>query len=63
MKICRDCSRPFDEDQEQDHDPARELGGIFLKSTVVANNDDLCPECLEKLGMLNLMGFFPMKPP
>ena len=59
MNICRDCLPPFDDDQEQDYDPARELGDIFLKSTGVANNDNLCPECRKKLGMLNLMGFRP----
>lgn len=62
VRICRDCLRPFEEYQNQDYDPARELGDIFLKSTGIAGNDDLCPECRDKLGMLNLMGFLPMKP-
>jgi len=59
VKICRDCLRPFDDDQEQDYDPARELGDIFLKSAGATGDDDLCPECRKKLGMLNLMGFPP----
>ncbi|MDI6776169.1 MAG: hypothetical protein QMD03_02845 [Syntrophales bacterium] len=39
-----------------DYDPARELGDIFLKNTRTASDDDFCPGCREKLGMLNLMG-------
>ena len=62
MKICRDCLLQFDDDQEQDYDPARELGDIFLKSAGSASFKDLCPECREKLGMMNLLGFSPMKP-
>jgi len=59
VKICRDCLRPFDDNQEQDYDPARELGDIFLKSAGAAS-DDLCPECREKMGLMNLLGFSPM---
>ncbi len=62
VKFCRECLRPFDDHQEQDYDPARQLGDIFLNSTGIANNDELCPECREKLGMINLLGLFPMNP-
>jgi hypothetical protein len=41
------------------YDPARKLGDIYLKSAGATGDDDLCPECRKKLGMLNLMGFSP----
>jgi hypothetical protein len=56
MKVCSGCLKPFDEWQDKDCDPARELEDIFLKSIDSVNDDDLCPECREKMGMLNLMG-------
>ena len=62
MKTCRDCLLPFDDDKEQDYDPARELGDINLKSAGATSDDDLCHQCRAKLGMMNLMGFIPMKP-
>jgi hypothetical protein len=57
MKICSKCSRKFNDQEDADYNPARELEDIFLKHTIGVNSDDLCPECIEELGRLNLMGF------
>jgi hypothetical protein len=48
LEICRDCLRSFDDDQEQDYDPARKLGNIYLESAGATGDDDLCPECRKK---------------
>ncbi|MGC9975526.1 MAG: hypothetical protein ABSC57_02230 [Syntrophales bacterium] len=59
MKLCKRCFKEFDEDESVDYSPARELGDIFISR--VCNNDvqELCPECREELGIMNLMGFKP----
>ncbi len=57
MKICSKCFREFNEREDTDYNPAVALGDIFLEHTAGANGADLCPECREELGMLNLMGF------
>ena len=57
MKICPECLRPFEEWQDLEYNPLCKLGEIFLRSTGRTNDVDLCPECRQKMGMLNLMGF------
>ena len=57
MKICRNCSRPFDKQQDLDYGPARELGDIFLRRSSADDDEELCPDCREKLGVSNLLGF------
>ena len=58
MKLCKKCFREFDEDESIDSSPARELGDIFILK--IGNDDlekELCPECREEFGVMNLIGF------
>jgi hypothetical protein len=57
MKICKKCFRAFNERDDDSHNPMVELGKIFLEHTTETNVNDYCPECREKLGILNLAGF------
>ena len=59
MKLCKKCFKEFDENKSVDCSPARELGDIFVSRA--SNNDvqELCPQCREELGVMNLMGFRP----
>lgn len=56
MKICERCFQEFTEDENLYRSPAEELSDIFLETTGAENGHDLCPQCREELGMLNLMG-------
>jgi hypothetical protein len=57
MKLCKRCFREFDEDEGSDYSPVRELGDIFISDISDDAVDDLCPECREELGAMNIMGF------
>jgi len=37
--------------------PARELGGIIISDVGDIDVADICPECREELGIMNIMGF------
>ena len=55
MKTCSKCGQPI---QENDMNNAAEILGE-LQETSSGEHDDqnLCQECKEELGMLSLMGF------
>lgn len=62
MKICKNCFQEFEDLYLPEASPALVLGEIFLAS--VGGDDsgahdaqDLCPDCREKLGVSNLLGF------
>jgi hypothetical protein len=57
MKLCKKCFREFDENDKMEDSPARELGDIFISETGNIDVEDICPECREELGILNLLGF------
>ena len=57
MKLCKKCFREFDENDKMEDSPARELGDIFLSETGNVDIEDICPQCREELGILNLLGF------
>lgn len=57
MKICKNCFREFDGQEEDFRNPITELGEIFLEHTSGINPADYCPECREELGLLNIAGF------
>jgi len=59
MKLCKKCFREFDENDKMEDSPARELGDIFISETGNVDIEDICPECREELGIINLMGFRP----
>lgn len=56
MIICERCFREFEED-EQYISPAEELADIFLQDTEEEDLNDLCPQCREDLGVMNILGF------
>ena len=69
MKTCKRCLREFDEEDVlgADVSPATELGS-YMDSRFHGNDrgetdigvediNDLCPECREESGVMNLLGF------
>ena len=59
MKLCKKCFREFDENDNTEDSPARELGDIFISDIGDVDIKDICPECREELGIVNLLGFRP----
>jgi len=59
MKTCKKCFREFDESEVDvlGVSPATELADIFLQDIGVEDINDLCPECREELGVMDLLGF------
>jgi hypothetical protein len=57
MKICANCGQRYDERTSPDESYPADLGELFLEATDQDWESDLCPLCLEELGMMNLMGF------
>ncbi|MCX5855560.1 MAG: hypothetical protein NTZ24_13500 [Deltaproteobacteria bacterium] len=57
MKTCRRCLREFDAHDPDDYSPAREIGELFLDAADPEGKNELCPDCREEMGMLNLPGF------
>ena len=57
LKTCKRCFREFDEEDVLDTSPTTELADIFLQDIGVEDINDLCPECREELGVMNLLGF------
>jgi hypothetical protein len=49
----------MDDDESPAYSPAQDLGKIFISDIGDVNVEDLCPECREELGLMNLMGFKP----
>ena len=57
MKTCANCGQSFEGRISSDQGFVDELGELFLEGTDQDWENDLCPICLEELGMMNLMGF------
>jgi hypothetical protein len=57
MKLCKRCFSNFDEDEHVEYSPARELGDIFISAVGDVAVEDLCSECREELGIMNIVGF------
>jgi hypothetical protein len=57
LKLCKRCFKEFDEDKGVEYSPARELGDIFISAVGDVDVEDICPECREGLGIMNIMGF------
>ncbi len=57
MKICPRCLADFDEKENLEPSPARDLGDMVLESTTRMNPEDLCPDCREEMGVISLFGF------
>ena len=56
MKTCKRCFREFEE-EDQHTSPAEELGDIFLQDIGTEDINDLCPQCREEFGVVNMLGF------
>lgn len=59
LKTCKRCFREFEEEEVLDVDtsPATELADIMLRDIGIEDINDLCPDCREELGVINLLGF------
>lgn len=58
MKMCKRCLREFEEEiLDVDISPATELVDIMIRDFGIENINDLCPECREELGVMDLLGF------
>jgi len=56
VKICKRCAKEYD-DHEGATTTAGELGQICLESIGDEHADQLCPDCKEEVGILNLLVF------
>ncbi|MBW2558433.1 MAG: hypothetical protein JRD69_06345 [Deltaproteobacteria bacterium] len=58
MKPCKRCFKEFEESEVDvvDISPATELADIFLLDIGVEDINDLCPQCGEELGVMDLLG-------
>ena len=57
MKVCRRCFREFEEEEISVASPATELTDIMLQDIGVDGINDLCPQCREGLGIMDMLGF------
>ena len=59
MQTCKRCFREFEESEigVVDVNPATELADILLQDIGIEDINDLCPECREESGVMNLLGF------
>lgn len=57
MKVCKLCLREFEDLLPVDCSPAQELGELFLDDVDAQGWKELCPDCREETGVLNLLGF------
>lgn len=57
MKICTYCGLPFDDTEIQETNPVQKIGELFYDSINQINSEEICPQCKEKLGILNVLGF------
>jgi hypothetical protein len=56
MRSCSKCGESFREEDEE-RDPALDLGEMFLEHMEDEAAEDVCPKCKEELGIFNLLGF------
>jgi len=59
MRTCKRCFREFDESEVDvlDVNPATELADIMFQDIGVEDINDLCPQCREETGVVDLLGF------
>jgi len=53
MKRCKKCCREFDDNENLDCTPARDLGDVFISHIGDVDVKDICPDCREELGVMN----------
>jgi len=57
MKVCKRCFREFDEEEISDANHTTELADIMLRDIGIDDINDLCPQCREEIGVMDLLGF------
>lgn len=57
MKTCKNCFKEFEEEDVLDACPAAELADIFLRDIGIEDVKDICTQCREETGVMNLLGF------
>ena len=57
MRICKRCLREFVPDENRIENPADGLGEMFIETIGTDDIKNLCPDCIEELGILNVLGF------
>lgn len=63
MKTCKRCFEDYDEKATPDVSLATELADIFLREIGVDDISDICPQCREELGVMNMLGFSQQRSP
>ena len=57
-KTCKRCFREFEEEiQGADINHVMKLADIMLRDCGIDDINDLCPQCREELGVMDLLGF------
>jgi hypothetical protein len=59
LRRCKRCFKEFHDNENIAYSPARDLGDIFISGIGDVDVEDLCPECREELGVMNIIGFRP----
>jgi hypothetical protein len=54
MRTCKRCFLRFDEEDVMYASLETELAETFLQDVDTVDMNDLCPECMEELGAMNL---------
>lgn len=57
MKICKYCGFRFEDIEIQETNPFQKMGELFYNSNNQIDSEEICPQCKEKLGILNILGF------
>jgi len=56
MKVCKRCFKEFEEEDIY-ISPAEIVANIMIQNIGVEDINDLCPQCREDLGVMNMLGF------
>ncbi|HEU18287.1 MAG TPA: hypothetical protein ENO00_02750 [Deltaproteobacteria bacterium] len=57
MKTCQRCRREFTPDESLVDGLAEHLGELFIETIGTDDIKNLCPDCIDELGILNVLGF------
>lgn len=57
MKICSYCGLPFEDNEIQETNLVQNMGELFYSSGNQIDSEEICLQCKEKLGILNILGF------
>lgn len=57
MKTCAYCGLLFEDIEIQENNPFQKIGKLFYMANNQIDSEGICPQCKEKLGILNILGF------